>query len=118
MAGLTPEIKLNYENLENYRKSVVTNGSYLGRDFIEGKKDVKSTIVVNANAHEAIDLEKEIRMEKQRMTTQVSTNIAFMRKHFMETEGTLQQVYEKAFQHAAPVKYVPGTSSNANGTTP
>ena len=118
MAGLSPEIKFNYENLENYRKSVVTNGSYLGRDFNEGKKDVKSTIVVNANAHEAIDLEKEIRMEKQRMTTQVSANIAIMRKHLMETEGTLQQKYEKAFQHAESLKYVPEMPSNANGTTP
>ena len=63
MAGNSTEIKLDYDNIEEFRKAVVLNGSYLGRDFNEGKKDNKSTIVANGNAHSAIDNEKNIRTE-------------------------------------------------------
>ncbi|WP_026666945.1 TIGR04197 family type VII secretion effector [Butyrivibrio sp. AE2005] len=112
MAGQSTEIKIDYEELENFRKSVVTNGSYLGRDFNEGKKDVKSTIVANGKAHSAIDKEKDIRIKEQHMTNTESTNIAIMRKSFIDNEKLIQQSFTELFSSANV------TSSNANGTTP
>lgn len=111
MAGQSTEIKLDYDNIEEFRKAVVANGSILGRDFNEGKKDVKSTIAANGKAHEAIDREKDIRMAKQRMTSSESTNIAIVVKSFKDTEGVAIQQYQNTFSYNV-------SSSSANGTTP
>ncbi|SFU79028.1 TIGR04197 family type VII secretion effector [Butyrivibrio sp. M55] len=111
MAGNSTEIKLDYDNIEEFRKAVVLNGSYLGRDFNEGKKDNKSTIVANGNAHSAIDNEKNIRTQKQHMTTRESTNIAIVVKSFKDTEGVAIQQYQNTFSYNV-------SSSSANGTTP
>ena len=111
MAGQSTEIKLEYENIEQFRNEVVLKGSYLGRDFNEGKKDNKSTIAANGNAHSAITYEKDIRIKRQHMTTRESTNIAIIRKSFTDMEELINQELQKKLDYTV-------TSSSANGTTP
>ena len=136
MAGLSPEIKIDYEELEEFKTSVIAKGSILGMNFNEGKKDVKSTIVANRNAHSAIDREKDIRIKKQDKTSKESENIAIMRQSFIDADEAAKQGIQTTFQYVvpsntangtsgqlspkyqytAPSNFANGTSSNAKGT--
>ncbi len=130
MAGLSPEIKIDYEELENFKVSVIAKGSILGMNFNEGKKDVKSTIVANKNAHSAIDREKYIRIKKQDKTYKESENIAIMRQSFIDADEAAKQGIQTTFQYVVPSNLANGTSgqlspkyqytapsSSANGTS-